>query len=45
MQKDIDLEDWNSFRNKNLKKKKYVKIVEKSYNEYDTYYLENDFDR
>jgi hypothetical protein len=45
MYKEIEVEDWNFLRNKKLKNKKVKAEVQKSYNEYDTFHLENDFDR
>ena len=45
MYHDIEYSDWNYIRRKNKKhKKKYINI-EASHNEYDTYYLENDYEK
>ena len=41
--KAVDFEDWDNTRRKFLKNKKIIKKVRDiSYNEYDTYYSEND---
>lgn len=41
----IEFEDWYDIRRKNKKNKFIKKRIDISYNEYDTYYSENDYDR
>lgn len=41
----IEFEDWYDIRRKNKKNKCIKKRIDISYNEYDTYYSENDYDR